>query len=84
MIVESALMDYMCIHEKYKARVTDVNVLRAAGDVQSDHHLVVCRVKVKRGCAPPPLRGEVREVVKVERLRNDRCKDEFEDCLKDE
>ena len=29
-------MDYMCINEKYKARVTDVKVLRAAGDVQSD------------------------------------------------
>ena len=24
-IVESALMDYMCISEKYRARVTDVN-----------------------------------------------------------
>ena len=83
-IVESALMDYMCINERYKARVTDVNVLRAAGDVQSDHHLVVCRVKVKRGCAPPPPRGEVREVVKVERLRNVSCKIEFEECLKNE
>ena len=68
-IVESALMDYMCISGKYKSRVTDVNVLRAAGDVQSDHHLVVCKVKVKRGWAPPQPRGEVREVVKVERLR---------------
>ena len=81
-IVESALMDYMCINEKYKARVTDVNVLRAAGYVQSDHHLVVCRVKVKRGWAPPPPRGEVREVVKVERLKNESCKNEYVECLK--
>ena len=29
-IVESALMDYMCISEKYRARVTDMNVSRAA------------------------------------------------------
>ena len=83
-IVESALMDYMCISERYKARVTDVNVLRAAGDVQSDHHLVVCKVKVKRGRAPPPPRGEVREVVRVERLRNEGCKEEFENGLKEE
>ena len=83
-IAESALMDYMCISGKYKARVTDVNVLRAAGDVQSDHHLVVCKVKVKRGRAPPPPRGEVREVVKVERLKNDGCKEEFESGLKEE
>ena len=34
-IVESALTDYMCISGKYKARVIDVNVLRAAGDAQS-------------------------------------------------
>ena len=83
-IVESALMDYMCISGKYKARVTDVNVLRAAGDVQSDHHLVVCKVKVKRGGAPPPPRGEVREVVKVERLKDDGCKEMFEDGIKEE
>ena len=30
-IVESAVIDYTCISEKYKARVTDV--LCAAGDV---------------------------------------------------
>ena len=58
--------------------------LRAAGDVQSDHHLVVCKVKVKRGRAPPPPRGEVREVVKVERLKNDGCREEFESGLKEE
>ena len=46
-IVRSELMDYMCISAKYKARVLDVNVLRDPGDVQSDHHLVVCKVKVK-------------------------------------
>ena len=84
MIVENALMDYVCISEKYKNRVTDVNVLRAAGDVQSDHHLVVCSVKVKRGWAPPPPTGEVRAVVKVERLRDDECKKAYEECLKEE
>ena len=31
----------------------DVNVLRAPGDVQSDHHLVVCKVKVKGGWPLP-------------------------------
>ena len=45
---------------------------------------MVCKVKVKRGRAPPPPRGEVREVVKVERLRNDGCKEEFESGLKEE
>ena len=47
-----------------------------------DHHLVVC--KVKRGRAPPPPRGVVREVVRVERLRNEGCKEEFENGLKEE
>ena len=32
-IVETALMDYMCISGKPKSRVTDLNVLRAVGDV---------------------------------------------------
>ena len=69
-IAESAVMDYMCISEKYKARLTDVNVLHVAGDVQSDHHLVVCKVKVKLGWSPTHPRREVREVVKVERLKD--------------
>merc|ERR1712074_352681 len=58
--------------------------LCAAGDVQSEHHLVVCKVKVKRGWAPPRPRGEVREVVGVERLKNAGCKEEFESGLKEE
>ena len=61
-----------------------MNVLRAAGDVQSDHHLVVCTMKVKRGWAPPSPTGEVREDVKVDRLKDDECKKEYEDCLKEE
>ena len=61
-----------------------MNVLRVAGDFQSDHHLVVCKVKVKRGWASPPPRGELREFVKVERLKNERCKKEFENGLKEE
>ena len=81
---ESALMDYMCISGKYKARVTDVNVLRAAGAVHSDHHLVVCKVKVKRGWAPKRPTGEVREVVKVERLKEAGCREEFEEGIRDE
>ena len=43
-IVETALMDYTCISGKYKSRVTDLNVLRAVGDVQSGHHLVITNV----------------------------------------
>ena len=53
--------------------MTDVNVLRAAGNVQSDHHLVVCKVKVKRGWAPPPPRDEVQEVVKVGKAIEECC-----------
>ena len=41
-------------------------------------------MKWKRGCAPPPPRGEAREVVKVERLKNGRCRDEYVDYLKNE
>ena len=40
-------MDYMCIAGTYRARVTGVNVLRAAGEVYSDHYLVACRLKLK-------------------------------------
>ena len=40
-IVESAFIDYMCINEKHRAIVTDLNLLRAAGDVQSHHDLGV-------------------------------------------
>ena len=43
-IVETALMDYMCISGKYKSSVTDLNVLRAVGDVQSSHHVVIYKV----------------------------------------
>ena len=43
-IVETALMDYMCISGKPKSRVTDLNVLRAVGDVQSSHHVVIYKV----------------------------------------
>ena len=73
-IVESALMDYMCISEKYRTTVTDVNVLRAAVGVYSDHHLVVYKVKVNRGREPARQAGKVPEVVKVERLKDARCK----------
>ena len=83
-IVESALMDYMCVSGRYKARVTDVNVLRAAGGVHSDHHLVVCKVKVKRGWAPARPTGGVREVVKVERLNDAGCREEFEGGIREE
>ena len=58
-IVSSALMDYVCISKKHKANVTDVNVLRAAGDIQSDHHLVVCKIKVKREWIPLRTTGEI-------------------------
>ena len=82
-VTEKALMDYMCIKEKYKARVTDVTVLRAAGDVQSDHHLVVCKMKVRRGRATTGQRDEVHEVVRVERLRDEGCKEQFREGLKE-
>ena len=74
----------MCIPEKFRARVTNVYVLRAARGVHSDHHLVVCKVKVKRGGEPARQTGEVREVVKVERLKNSGCEGEFEDGIKEE
>ena len=83
-ITDSALMDYMCISEKYKARVTDVNVLRAAGDVQSDHHLVVCKMKVKKEWVPTRTTGDVRQVVKVEKLKDLGCKEEFENGIRAE
>ena len=82
-ITERALMDFVCVKEKYKARVTDVNVLRAPGDVHSDHHLVVCKMKLMGGGrATPKPRGEVREAIRVERLQNEGCKEEFEESLK--
>ena len=34
-IMKSAVIDYMCISEKYRARVTGMNVLRTAGGVHS-------------------------------------------------
>lgn len=83
-IVSSALMDYVCISKKYKARVTDVNVLRAAGNIQSDHHLVVCKVKVKREWIPQRATGEIRQVVKVEKLKDACCKEEFENGIRAE
>ena len=83
-IVQSELMDYMCISAKYKARVLDVNVLRAPGDVHSDHHLVVCKVKVKGGRPLPPRIGEMREVVKVERLKEEECENVFKSSLNEE
>ena len=43
--------------------MTDVNVLRDAGGVHSDYHLVVCKVKVKRGWEPARPAGEVREEI---------------------
>ena len=39
---------YKVRSKKYKAKVTDVNVLHGAGDVQSDHHLMVYKMKMKR------------------------------------
>ena len=50
--------------------MTDVNVLRAAGGIHSDHLLVVCKVKVKRGWEPARPAEEVRKVVKVESIAN--------------
>ena len=81
-IVESSLMDYMCISEMYRARVTDANVLRAAGGVHSDHPLLVCKLKVKWGWEPARTAGEVRKVVKKEILRDAGCKEEIEDAIK--
>ena len=60
----------MCISGKCEASVTDVNALRCAGDVQSDNHLVACKVKVNMGWSPPRPLGKVRELVKVERLKD--------------
>ena len=81
-IAESTLMDFMCISKKFRARVTDVKVLRAAGGVHSDQRLVVYKVKVKRGWELARPAGEVREVVKVERLKDAGRKEEFEDGIK--
>ena len=75
------LMAFMRISEKYRARVTDVNLLRAARGGNSDHHLVVCKMEVKRGWEPARPAGEVREVVKVKRLKDAGCKEEFEDGI---
>ena len=58
--------------------------MRAAGGVHSDQHLVVCKVKVKWGGEPARQAGEVRGVVKVERMKDARCKEEFEDGIKEE
>ena len=64
--------------------MTDVNVLRAAGGVHSDHHFVVCKVKVKRRWEPARPAGEVWEVVKLEISKDAGCKEEFEDGIKEE
>ena len=62
----------------------NVYVLRAAGDVQSDHHLVIYKVKVKLEWSPPRLRGEIREFVKVERPKDEGCKEVFERGIREE
>ena len=68
----------MCISKKYKIRMIDVNVLYTSGDVYSDHYLVVCKVKVKRGRAPQFPKEEVCQVVRVERFRSEGCKKSLE------
>ena len=63
--------------------LTDVNVLRAAGDVQSDHHLVVCKVKVKLGwsVSTTPKRGNTRS---CESRDTEGCKEVFERGIRED
>ena len=82
-ILESALVDYMCISGKCRARVTGVNVLRAAGGVHFD--LKPCGMQsesetVMDTCTP---NREVREVLKVEKLKDAGYMEEFEDGIKE-
>ena len=64
----SRLMKYICV-TSWVARLLDVNVLRRpTGDHQSDHHLVVGKVRVKCGRFPTAQEEEVRTVVRFERL----------------
>ena len=65
---ERALLDYVCVEQRIKDRLLDVNVLRGAAGGISDHFLVEARVRIKGGWNKRESRSEVVEIIKVERL----------------
>ena len=80
-IVGRALMDYVLLPRQVMGRVTDVNVCRGTNDI-SDHFLVVCKIKVKRGWNVNRS-NVVRERVKTEQLVNDEeCGNSFRVLLR--
>ena len=78
---ERALLDYVCLEQKVKNRLIDVNVLRGAAMGISDHFLVEAKLKVGK-CLKRYRRECVNvEIVRVEKLENVACAREYERAL---
>ena len=61
-----------------------MNVLRAAGDGQWDHHLVVVKVFIKQRSYPPMKEKGMKTVVIFRRLENKSYREEFRKKLRKE
>ena len=76
-------MENTCNSSSFKARALKLNVIRAAGNVELDHHLVDGKVGIKHGRSPSRRQEEVRSVRRFETLKEKCYSDKFRNWVRE-